>query len=299
MSRLQADLVLLLVALIWGAAFVAQKEAMEHVGPYTFIAARFGISALLVLPLALREQSRGARLGRSAARDLGFLCVAFCAGVIFQQAGVALTSVTNAGFLTGLYVLFTAVICAVIYRQKLSRLVIPAALMSVAGVGLLSGGYDLARINVGDTLVLCCAVGFGFQVALVGRVMDKWPAPFRVCFIQYASVTFIAGLAALVIEQASLANILNAGWPILYAGAISGGIAYTLQVVAQRFTPASDAAVIMSAESLFAALFGALLMSEKLTLAGGIGCALIISAILLVEFAPYLRRKLVQPHPSN
>ncbi len=291
MTRLQADLVLLLVALIWGAAFVAQKDAMDHVGAYTFVAARFGISALLVLPLALREQKRGPAPGKAVFRDLALLCVAFAAGVLFQQAGLVRTTVTNAGFLTGLYVLFTAIICAVVYKQKLSKIVFPAALLSVAGIGMLSGGLDMAHMNSGDAMVLLCAVGFGFQVALIGRIMQKWQAPFRVCLLQYASITLVSTIAACVFENPGFATIQQAGWAILYAGVISGGIAYTLQVVAQQYTPASDSAVIMSGESVFAAMFGIWLMGDKLTASSATGCGLIIFAILMVEFGPSLFRR--------
>lgn len=291
MTRIQADLVLLMVALIWGAAFVAQKDAMDHIGAYTFVAARFGISALLVLPLAAREHKRGAIPAKPVYRDLALLCLAFAAGVLLQQAGLVRTTVTNAGFLTGLYVLFTAIICAVVYKQKLSKLVFPVALMSVAGIGMLSGGLDMAHMNIGDVMVLLCAVGFGFQVALVGRIMEKWQAPFRVCLLQYTSIALIALIAVAIFEQPDWAAVKQAGWAIFYAGVISGGIAYTLQVVAQQYTPASDSAVIMSGESVFAAIFGIWLMNDSLTPVSAAGCALIIFAILLVEFGPALLRR--------
>lgn len=295
MTRIQADLVLLTVALIWGAAFVAQKDAMDHVGAYTFVAARFGISALLVLPLALREQKRGPAPAKAVYPDLALLCLAFAAGVLFQQAGLVRTTVTNAGFLTGLYVLFTAIICAVVYKQTLSKLVFPAALMSVAGVGMLSGGLDMAHMNLGDMMVLLCALGFGFQVALVGRIMEKWRAPFRVCLLQYASIALISAIAAMMFEQPEWSAIKQAGWAILYAGVISGGIAYTLQVIAQQYTPASDSAVIMSGESVFAAIFGIWLMNDRLTPMAAAGCCLIVIAILMVEFGPALLRRKKQP----
>lgn len=291
MSRLQADLALLLVALIWGAAFVAQKDAMSHVGAFTFVAARFGLSAMVVLPLALREHRRGIRIPVSVAPDLAFLCIAFIAGVVFQQLGIERTSVTNSGFLTGLYVLFVAVICRVVYKQELSKLVLPAALLSVMGVGMLSGGLDMSHLNLGDVLILCCAVGFGFQVALIGRIMEKAKAPFRVCFLQYVTVALACLIPALMLETPSVEKIMDAGWAILYAGVISGGVAYTLQVVAQQYTPASDSAVIMSGESVFAAIFGIWLMGEKLTTIGMGGCTLIILAILMIEFSPMLFRQ--------
>jgi drug/metabolite transporter (DMT)-like permease len=291
LTRFQADLLLLLVALIWGAAFVAQKEALAHVGSFTFIAARFGLSALLVLPFAWREQRKAqAKLAREHAGALLLLCLAFTAAVILQQVGLEKTTVTNAGFLTGLYVLFVPVICLVFYRQKLSKLIFPAALLSVAGVFLLSGA-KVTALSSGDGLVLLCAVGFAAQVALIGRIMGRVKAPFRVCLIQYVAVFAAALAAACVFETPDVESVMKAWLPILYAGAMSGGIAYTLQVVAQQYTPASDCAVILSGEAVFAALAGALLQGDRLSAAGGLGCLLIIGAILLVEFGPYLLRK--------
>lgn len=295
MSRIQADLVLLLVALIWGAAFVAQKNALVHVGSFTFIAARFAISALLVLPLALRERAKSQDVitGRVPVFDLALLCASFAGAVVLQQVGLEKTSVTNAGFLTGLYVLFVPVICRLIYKQTLSILIYPAALLSVAGVFLLSGGELTSVSLAGDGLVLLCAVGFAIQVALIGKIMTAVKAPFRICLLQYASCALVALIAALIFEYPTMENILKAGLPILYAGVISGGIAYTLQVVAQQYTPASDSAVILSGEAVFAALTAALMRDERLTSNGFAGCLLIIFAILMVEFGPHLaaRRK--------
>lgn len=289
MSRLKADLLLLLAAVIWGAAFVAQKDAMAHVGVYAFLTARFGISVLIVLPLALRERGRMAadalRLS-DARKDIFYLCIAFVAGVIFQQEGVALTSVTNAGFLTGIYVLFVPVICALLYKEKLTKLVFPAAVLSVAGVWLLSGGLSSVALSLGDLLVLCCAVAFAFHVTLIGRVMWRVKAPFQLCLLQYSVLTAITLALTLALESPTWDGLVQAGIPILYAGIFSGGIAYTVQVVAQQHTPASDSAVILSAESLFAALFGYLMMGDRLTVAGGLGCGFIICAILMVEFGP-------------
>lgn len=293
MSRLQADLVLLFVALIWGAAFVAQKDALAHVGSLTFIAARFAISAVIAIPLAWREHGRvtaDLSLRRVPLRDLALLCASFAGAVILQQVGLEKTTVTNAGFLTGLYVLFVPVICRLIYRQTLSGYVFPAAALSVAGVYLLSGGGPMS-FSSGDGLVLLCAVGFAIQVALIGKIMAAVKAPFRICFLQYAVTAFVAFIGAMIYEHPNMDDILKAWIPILYGGAISGGIAYTLQVVAQQYTPASDSAVILSGESVFAAITAAIMNGERLSPAGTGGCLLIILAILMVEFGPYLAPK--------
>lgn len=291
MSRLRADLLLLLAALIWGGAFVAQKESFAHVGAFTFVAARFALSALLVLPLALRER-RSVNLFSvpAAVSDLVPLCAVFSAAIMLQQAGMAGTSVTNAGFLTGLYVVFVPVIALLVYKQKPSLWIFPAAALSAFGVWLLSGaaaseGFLLQR---GDFLVLLCAIGFAWHIILVGRVMRQSAAPFSLCCLQYTVVTIVAAVAAFMTEQVELENILAAGYSILYAGVLSGAIAYTLQVVAQQHTPSADSAVILSAESVFAAVAGVLFMQDRLTPTGWLGCGLIFAAILLVELGPRL-----------
>jgi drug/metabolite transporter (DMT)-like permease len=293
LSRLKADLLLLLAALIWGAAFVAQKTALTHIGSYTFIAARFSLSALLVLPFALRERPAQPFFTQPLMPELVLLCLAFSGAVMLQQVGIEGTSVTNAGFLTGLYVLFVPVICRIIFKQKISGWIIPAALLSVAGVWFLSGStlQSLAAPNRGDMLVLLCAIGFAFQVTLIGRIMQKVRAPFRLSCLQYGVVALLAAIAAITLEQPHIKDIAAAMWPILYAGVLSGGVAYTVQAVAQQYTPASDSAVILSAKSVFAAIAGALLMGDRLTLQGGFGCGLIAAAILMVECGPYLWRR--------
>jgi len=301
MTRLKADCLLLFVALVWGAAFVAQKNAMADIGVLTFVAARFALSALLLLPLAWREERQAVlpeqRLGRTHVKDFVILCTAFTAADILQQAGIARTSVTNAGFLTGLYVLFVPVICRLVYREQLSALIFPAALLSVAGVWLLSGGITTA-LNVGDAMVLLCAIGYATQVTLIGRLVSRVSAPLRICFIQYAAVAVVSTLLAFIFEHPTWQSLWAVKGAILYAGGLSGGIAYTLQVLAQQHTPASDSAVILSSESVFAALAGALLLQERLTPAGLTGCIFIILAILLVEFGPYLSRRFKRSNPD-
>lgn len=291
MSRLKADLLLLLVALIWGVAFVPQKLAFAHIGACTFVFARFLISAVLVLPLAVREWRRKKPLRKLASRRGGIavMLVAFCAGVILQQQGLASTSATNAGFLTGLYVIFVPIICRGIYGQALSPWVFPAAFLSLLGTWFLSGG--VGRVVPGDILVILCALGFGVQVAVLGVLARETEMPLTFAVLQYAACTAVAGVWMLAAEHPQWHEITGALGPILYGGVLSGGIAYTLQAVAQQHAPASDAAIIMSGESLFAALAGALVLGETLTAPQYAGCALITGAILLTEIAPFVFRK--------
>lgn len=293
MSRLRANSLLLLVAIIWGTAFVAQKDSFGHVGPYTFVAFRFLLSFALVLPFALREYKNGIAQSlapKAQTKNILWLCPAFAAGVLLQQIGIGATTVTNAGFLTGLYVLFVPLICLLFYRQKLSPWIFPAAFCSLLGLFFLVGGR-LDGLSAGDLLVIAAALGFAVQVVLVGRIMQNSRAVFTLSAIQYAAVTLVAFIGMLAFETPSVAGLSGALWQIVYAGAISGGLAYTLQILAQQYTPAADSAVILSGEALFAAIAGALLMGDQLSLLQYGGCAMIAAAILLVELAPILFRK--------
>lgn len=302
MTRLHADILLLLVALIWGFAFVAQKTALLYIGPFAFMASRFSISFLLTLPLALRERRKAG--GTLLTQDGGTLkpllvslCIVFVLGVVLQQVGIATTSVTNAGFLTGLYVLFVPVICFVCFRQKISPVIIPAALLCVVGTYLLSGGGY--AFGWGDTLIILCAVFFALHVAIAGRIMARTKSPFQISCLQYAVISVVTITVMLMFETPTWAGIQSAIWPILYAGVLSGGIAYTLQMIAQQHAPASDTAVILSAESVFAAIGGYLIFSERVSVTGMIGCGLIIAAILMVELTPQLLKRFKRPAPAG
>jgi drug/metabolite transporter (DMT)-like permease len=292
MTRLQADFLLFLAAIIWGTTFIAQKMALDDVGHNTYVAARFLVSLVLILPLAIREFPKVSPLRKAVSnKELFFLCAFFCGGVILQQVGLGETSVTNAGFLTGLYVVFVPVVCKFFYRERLSPWILPAALLSVAGVWMLSGGR-LESFSLGDVLILGCAVSFAMQVAMIGRIMQKLPAPFCISVLQFAAVSALALILALVFETPSWAGIFAAFLPVLYAGVLSGAIGYTVQVVAQRYTPASDAGVIMSTEAVFAAVAGAVMLGERLSVMAYTGCAVIGLAVMTVELGPYIAKRL-------
>ena len=288
MSRIRADFLLLLTALIWGGAFVAQKNAFSNVGACTFVAARFFLSALLVLPLAVKEYRRICYIGNIS--EMVIVCVAFCMAVLLQQFGIGKTSVAHAGFLTGLYVLFVPLICTFIYKQKLSGWIFPAALLSLGGTWLLSSN-NTGEFSYGDMLIFFCAICFALQVTLVGRIMGRIKSPFCLSFIQYATVASVSAIGAFAFEHPTTETLQAAVLPIIYAGAISGGIAYTLQMVAQQYAPASDSAIILSSEAIFAAIAGAWLLGEHLTSHQYFGCGLITFAIILTEFAPHIFKK--------
>jgi len=282
MSRLQADFLLLLTALIWGTAFVACKTGMDGIGPFSFSGVRFGMPLLVILPFVLHEQRTRPSLTR---QDLlaGFgLSLIFTTAVILQQAGIFYTTVTNAGFLTGVGVVLVPFIAWALFRLRPQILVWPACVMAVAGIWFLNGG-TLASFGKGDLLVMACAAAFAFQLVLLGVMVSRTRRPLTLSAIQYvvcAGIGIFIGAAFEGLDGTAIQSNLP---ELLYAGIISGGIAFTLQAVAQQHTPPADAAIILSGESLVAALCGALLLSERLSGMAWIGCLLIFSAILLVE----------------
>ncbi len=291
MPRIQANLLLLLAGAIWGMGFVAQSSAMKSIGPFLFIGLRFALATLVVLPLAWNETRRSQRpLDKRGRNGLLLIGLVLFAGMSLQQTGLLTTTVTNSGFLTGLYVVFTPVLAVVFLRARPHFIVWPAALLAVAGIFLLSGG-DLLALKSGDLLTILCAVFWAVQVLLIEKFGKETGRPYTLSVIQFA-VCGAAGLCvALTLEPVDWPAVRSAAKELLFAGIFSSGVAFTLQAVAQRNTTGSQAAIFLSSESLFAALFGALLLNERVKGIGYLGCVMIFAAMLLVEVVPELRRK--------
>ncbi len=290
MTRIQANLLLTLIAMIWGSAFVAQAHGMESIGPMMFTGIRFLIGALVVLPLIVRERrTPGATVlrGGDGLKIMG-LGALLTTGAALQQIGIQYTTVTNAGFLTALYVPLVPLLGWLLLRHLPHWSVWPGALACLVGAFLLSGAHQL-DIGLGDAWVIASALPWAVHVLLVGRVADRMNAPFTVAGGQFLFCGVVALAWALCFESWSWAGIQAAAGPILYTGVLSVGIAFTGQVVAQRYAHAADAAIILSSETLFAAVFGYLMMGDRLDAAGLLGCALILGAMLLIQLLPMLR----------
>ena len=253
---------------------------------------RFALSALVVLPLAWREFAKTSEAGPMTGRDwtgTAGLIIAFFVAIILQQVGMKTASVTNAGFLTALYVVFVPVVGLIVFRHAQSIVVWPACVIALAGVWLLNGG-SFSHLVTGDWLMIACAAATAVQINLMGILVRRTRRPFTLCLWQNI-VSAVGGCAlALCFEPISLPGIAAGLWPLLYAGLISGGVGFAIQAYAQVHTPASDAAIIMSCEALFAAVGGALLMHEHLNAVSWAGCGLIFAALLLVELYPLVRK---------
>jgi drug/metabolite transporter (DMT)-like permease len=290
MTRPQADFVLLFSAALWGVAFYFQKDAMAYVGPWTFIASRAGLAVLVLAPMAYLETCRAA--ARPAPAGLSRLAAqcgaAFLAAAFLQQEGLRTASVTNTGFLTSLYVVFTPIVSWIFSSTYPPRLVWPAIGMSFVGTWLLGGG-TIGGLGTGELLVMVGALFWATHCVLTGKA-SHFERPLTYTVIQFTVVTLCASVAALTFEQPTLDALRGAAVPILFVGLVSTALTYTLFTIAIRHTTPPEAAVILSAESLFAAAAGALMLGERLSPVSWFGAGLMIAAVLLVQLGPWLSR---------
>ena len=292
---MRSNLLLLLTAIIWGFAFVAQRAGMEFLGPFTFNTARFAIGSLSLIPLLLINQKRKFEkekflplndrtllYGGLAAGSVLFL------GATFQQSGLVYTDAGKAGFITGFYVILVPIL-GLFIKQKTSFLTWVGATIAVVGLYFLSVNESF-NINIGDILVLIGAFFWAIQILVIGFYSRKVDA-FQLAFSQFMVCALLSFLAALISETIIIRNILLAYLPILYAGLFSVGIAFTIQVVAQREAHPANAAIIMSLEAVFAVLGGWMILSETISSRGLIGCVLMFIGMILSQLYLFKRNK--------
>lgn len=276
------SLLLLLTATIWGSAFVAQSVGMEHVGPFTFTFARSIIGGVVLLPciLLLGKWKRGFA---TKTEWIGGICcgIALCVASNFQQVGIQFTTVGKAGFITALYVVLVPIF-GLFLKKRVPALVWGCVALSVAGLYLLcmpAGAFTLA---LGDLLVLICAVLFSVHILVIDYFSPKGDGVVISC-IQFFTCGILSGIPMLFFENPSLGNMMDAKWSILYAGVLSSGVAYTLQVVAQKNVNPTIASLIMCLESVVAVLAGWIVLGQDMSSREILGCVLMFVAIVLAQ----------------
>ena len=286
-TSLKSDVLLLLTAVIWGFAFVFQRIGMDYVGPFTYSATRFTLGVGLLLPLAILSCRRGYFATPLTIRGAtpyllgGSLAgLALFGGISFQQVGLVYTTAGKAGFITGLYVVIVPIM-GLLWRAHTTLGTWLGAVLAAVGLYLLSITADFS-IAYGDLLVLCGAFIWAAHVHIVGRAAPRLD-PVMLATLQYAVCALLSWIAALLVEEIVWAGILQAAIPILYGGGMSVAVAYTLQIVAQRNAHPAHAAILLSLESVFAALGGWMVLHESLSLRSLAGCALMLTGMLLSQ----------------
>lgn len=286
MNKWKSNLMLASAAFIWGIAFVAQSVSMDHIGPWTFTCIRNFIAALtlyLLFPFLDKISGNKDEMKKSNSTLLigGICCgIALCVASMFQQIGIMYTSVGKAGFLTALYTVIVPIF-SLFLGKKSKWNVYMAVPISILGMFFLCVNEQF-QIAYGDFLIIICAFLFAIHIMVVDYFAPQVDG-IRLSAIQFLTAGCIAFIPMLVMEHPSISDIFAAAVPILYAGILSSGAGYTLQIVGQKDADPAIAGMILSLESVFAALAGALLLGETLSVKEILGCLLVFGAIILSQ----------------
>ena len=295
MSKSMSLLSAFLCTFIWGTTFIAQDTGMDKIGPLTFNATRFFIGFLSIIPFALlfekkkitKEINNNKRLFYKLLFWVGLFLFL---GTYLQQTALLYTDVANAAFFTIFYVPMVPIILFFFYSKSIHWSVWPSVLFCIAGVYLLSD-FTNATIRLGDTLVILCALFWSLHIIFIGNFIKDFNLPLFFGALQALVVSFFSIIFALFFETITIVNILNESVSIIYAGVLSGGIAFTLQIYAQKNISSAPAAIIFSLEGVFAAIAAWIILNQILGLDNVIGCALILFGVLFSQLLPIYESK--------
>ena len=303
-KKLAANLMLLIAALIWGSTFVAQTTASSTVEPFTFLFSRSFLGFLFLIPVIFffNYKSNKNRLEGEEKHTVkptkttvlaGVLCgVALTIASYCQQKGITLMTDNasgKAGFITALYIVFTPIF-GILLRRRIPKIVVVCVPIATLGFYLLcikSGFY----IEFGDLLTLISAFFFTFHILIIDYFMEKGADPIKTSCIQFLVLGIISLILAFIFEKPDFSAVWEARWEIMYAGFLSSGVAYTLQIVAQKSADPTSATLIMSLESVFAVLSGWVVLGENLSAQELIGCVLVFVAVVLAQVQFPIRKK--------
>ena len=295
--KLRANFLLLTTSFIWGSAFVAQRVGMEYNGPFTFNAVRMLVAgiALTVVTLILNRNKKNPAEARESEYEgpvdpkeakkmlyiSGLVCgIILFIGSSFQQFGLLFTTAGKAGFITTLYIILVPVL-GLFLRKKTGKKVWFCVLMALVGLYFLSFIEDM-QFNLGDVLVLICALAYAVHIMVIDYYSRKVDSV-KLSQLQFFVCAFLSFIVMFIFESPEIRNILSAWIPILYVGAISGAVGFTFQIIAQKDTAPSIAALLMSFEAVFAALTGFIILNEVLTPRELFGCVLMFAAVVIAQ----------------
>ena len=296
-KKIRSSLLLLLTAIIWGVAFVSQSEGMQHMGAFTFSAARSILGCVVLLPVIAVIRTRARKSGDESKRKLplkptllGGLCcgLALTAASLLQQFGISMTTVGKGGFITAMYIIFTPIL-GIFIGRKAPAVVWVSAVIGAVGLYLLCMNGEEFSVSSGDLLVLLCAVMFAVHILVIDHFSPQTDGVVLSC-IQFFVCFVISLVCALIFEQPSFDQIKDGAVSVLYAGIMSSGVAYTLQIVGQKGLNPTVAALILSLESVVATIagyvaykVGFLTTDQTMTARQIVGCAVVFAAVILVQ----------------
>ena len=290
MKKAISFICLVLCTLIWGTAFIAQYTGMDNIGPFTFNSARFYIGFLAVAPFVFLFEKKKIKyqINNKISEFIKLIIpvgIFLFLGCIFQQVSLLYTDVANSAFFTIFYVPMVPIIVYFLFSEKLHWSIWPSVFACVLG------GYFLSDINnvevrFGDTLVLIGAVFWALHIIYIGKIILKFDLPFFIALMQNLIVATLSFVLVLIFEEIDFSKIKLETIEILYAGILSGGAAFALQLFGQKNIPAAPAAIVMSLEGVVAAISAWIILSQILGINNVIGCLLILSGVLLSQLAP-------------
>ena len=290
MSKSMSLFSALFCTFIWGTTFIAQDTGMDKIGPLTFNATRFFVGFLSIMPIALLIEKKKISKEINNNKKLFFKLLFWIGlflflGTFLQQAALLYTDVANAAFFTIFYVPMVPIILFLIYSKSIHWSIWPSVIFCLFGVYLLSDFSD-ATIRLGDGLVILCALFWALHIIFIGNFIKNFNLPLFFGALQALVVSFFSFIFAIFFETITISNILNESVSIIYAGVLSGGIAFTLQIYAQKNISPAPAGIIFSLEGVFATIAAWIILNQILDINNVIGCFLIIFGVLFSQLLP-------------
>lgn len=284
LTKLKGNLILLLTAIIWGASFVSQRVGMETIEPATFNGIRLLIGSIVLLPVIfITDKNRGAESKKTSSKPLiksGIICgLCLCIATYLQTWGLIYTTSGKSGFITAMYIIFVPFF-GLIMKRRFPKIAFLSAIIALIGLYLLCGFEDGMKFNFGDFLTLICAIFFSFHILSIDYYSSQVDG-IKLSALQFFVAGAINFIIMLLFESPDISLILSCIVPILYSGIMSCGVAYTLQIIGQKYTDPASASILMSLESVFALLSGIILLNESITGIELIGCLLMFCAIII------------------
>jgi len=294
MSQSKSLFSALLCTFIWGTTFIAQDTGMDKIGPLTFNGSRFFIGFLSIIPFALLIEKKKIKKEINKNKSLFYKLLFFIGlflflGTYVQQAALLYTDVANAAFFTIFYVPIVPIILFLFYSKSIHWSIWPSVLFCIMGVYLLSD-FSNYSMRLGDGLVILCALFWSLHIIFIGTFIRNFDLPLFFGALQALVVALFSTIFAAIFETIIIANILNEIVSIIYAGALSGGVAFTLQIYAQKNISAAPAAIIFSLEAVFATVAAWIILNQVLGIDNVIGCFLILFGVLLSQIAPIYKK---------